>query len=53
MDTAMVAATNVKSLPDISRIESFNETHYKRWQEKFMSILDVIGYAFAIIDPKS
>ena len=52
MDTAMVAATNVKSLPDISRIEPFNGTHYKRWQEKVMSTLDVTGYAFAITDPK-
>ena len=53
MDTAILAATNVKSLLDISRIEPFNGTHYKRWQEKVMSILDVTGYAFAITDPKS
>ena len=52
MDTAMVAATNVKSLPDISRIEPFNGTHQKRWQEKVMSTLDVTGYVFAITDPK-
>ena len=48
----MVATTNVKSLPDISRIEPFNETHYKRWQEKVMSTLDVTGYVFAITDPE-
>ena len=52
MDTAIVAATNVKSLPDISRIEPFNGTHYKRWQEKVMFTLDVTGYTFAITDPK-
>ena len=44
MDTAMVAATNVKSLADISRIEPFNGTHYNRWKEKVMSTLDVTGY---------
>ena len=53
MDIAMVTATNVKSLPDISRIEPFNGTHYKRWQEKVMSALDVTGYSFAITDPKA
>ena len=53
MDTAMVAATTVKSPPDISRIEPFNKTHFKRWQEKFMYTLDVAGYTFAIIDLKS
>ena len=52
MDTAIVAATNVKSL-HISRIEPFNRTHYKRWQEKVMSTFDVTGYAFAITDLKS
>ena len=51
MDTAMVV-TNVKSLPDISRIESFNRTHFKRRQEKVMSKLDVTSYAFPITDPK-
>ena len=49
----MVTATNIKSLPDISWIEPFNETHFKRWQEKVTSILDVTGYAFAITNPKS
>ena len=48
----MVTTTNVKSLPDISKIEPFNRTHYKRWQEKVMSTLDVTGYVFAITDPK-
>ena len=33
----MVAATNVKSLPDISKIEPFNGTHFKWWQEKDIS----------------
>jgi len=28
-DTAMVVATIVKSLPDISKIEPFNGTHFK------------------------
>ena len=49
----MVAATNVKYLPDISRIKSFNETHYKRWQEKVMFTLDVTGYDFAIVGPEA
>ena len=49
MNTAMVVVTNVKSLPDISRIEPFNGTHYKRWQEKVMFTLDVTDYAFAIM----
>ena len=49
----MVAATNVKSLPDISRIEPFNGTHYKRWQEKIMSTLDITGYFVAITGPKA
>jgi len=48
----MVAATTIKSLPDIARIEPFNETHYKRWQEKVMSILDATSYVFVITDPK-
>ena len=53
MDTTMVAATAAKSLSDISRIELFNGTHFKRWQERVLSTLDVTGYAFVIIDPKS
>ena len=52
MNIAMVAATNVKSLSDISMIEPFNRTHYKRWQEKVISTLDVTGYVFTITDPK-
>ena len=48
----MVAAINIKFLPDISKTEPFNGTHYKRWQEKVMSTLDVTGYAFAITDHK-
>ena len=34
MDTAMVAATNVKFLLEISRIELFNGTHYKDGKKK-------------------
>ena len=52
MDTALAAATNIKSLPDIPRIEPFNETYYKRRQEKVMSTLDVTGYVFTITDAK-
>ena len=33
-------------------LNHFNGAHYKRWQEKVMSTLDVTSYAFAITDPK-
>ena len=53
MDTTIVAAaTTVKSLPNIFRIEPFNRTHFKRWQEKVLSTLYVTGYIFAITDLK-
>jgi len=44
MDTTMIAAaTSVKSVPDIFRIEPFNRTHFKRREEKVLSTLDVIS----------
>jgi len=52
MDTAMTAATNVKSMSDISKIEPFTGAHYKRRQEKIMSTLDVTSYVFAVTDSK-
>ncbi|KAL5855206.1 hypothetical protein ACOSQ3_005038 [Xanthoceras sorbifolium] len=41
MDAALLA---YKSLPDISNIESFNEIHFKRWQEKVTNTFDVLNF---------
>ncbi|KAL5754394.1 hypothetical protein ACOSP7_022614 [Xanthoceras sorbifolium] len=42
MDAALLA---YKSLPDISKIESFNGIYFKRWQEKVTDTLDVLNFA--------
>ena len=38
MDATMIAE---KSLPDISKIDWFDSTYFKRWQQKVCSTLDV------------
>ena len=42
MDAAMIAA---KSLPDVSKIDRFDGTCFKRWQQKVHSTLDVHNLA--------
>ena len=42
MDAAMSAA---KSLPDVSKIDRFDGTCFKRWQQKVRSTLDVHNLA--------
>ena len=42
MDAAMLS---VKSLPDVSKIQPFSGSHFKRWQEKIHDALDVLNLA--------
>ncbi|KAL5787944.1 hypothetical protein ACOSP7_004893 [Xanthoceras sorbifolium] len=41
MDAALLA---YKSLSDILKIESFNEIHFKPWQEKVTNTFDVLNF---------
>ena len=41
-----------KLFPDISKIEVFEGQHFKRWQERIFSILDMHGVAGALSDEK-
>ena len=42
MDAAMLS---VKSLPDVSKIQPFSGSYFKRWQEKIHDALDVLNLA--------
>ncbi|KAM7465056.1 hypothetical protein LguiB_012618 [Lonicera macranthoides] len=49
MDAALVAA---RSLPDTSKIDRFDGTHFRRWQEKIYSTLDVLSLAQYLTQPE-
>ena len=48
MDAAL---TNTKS-PDVSKIDVFNGSFFKRWQERVFSVLDVMNLADYLTKPK-
>ncbi|KAF8379797.1 hypothetical protein HHK36_029246 [Tetracentron sinense] len=50
MDAA--AMITAKSLPDTSKIESFNGLFFKRWQERVFSSLDMVNLTHILKDPK-
>ncbi|KAM7523834.1 hypothetical protein LguiA_013736 [Lonicera macranthoides] len=49
MDAALVAA---RSLPDTSKIDRFDGTHFRRWQERIYSTLDVLNLAQYLTQPE-
>ena len=42
----------VHTRPDTSKIDLFNETLFKRWQEMVFSTIDVVNLGHILIDPK-
>ncbi|XP_038982179.1 uncharacterized protein LOC120110669 [Phoenix dactylifera] len=42
MDSAMITA---RSIPDTSKIESFNGMHFKKWQDRVYFVLDMLNFA--------
>ncbi|RVW47108.1 Retrovirus-related Pol polyprotein from transposon TNT 1-94 [Vitis vinifera] len=45
-------ASLVHTCPDTSKIDPFNGTFFKRWQERVFSIIDVVNLEHILIDPK-
>lgn len=41
-----------KPFPDVSKIEVFGGQHFRRWQERISSTLDMHGVAAALTDPQ-
>lgn len=46
-----VALTNTK-IPDVSKIDVFNGSFFKRWQERVFSTFDVMNFADYLTKPK-
>ena len=46
-------ASLVHTRPDTSKIDPFNGTFFKRWQERVFSTIDVVNLGHILIDPKS
>nr|CAN83486.1 hypothetical protein VITISV_019986 [Vitis vinifera] len=46
-------ASLVHTCPDTSKIDPFNGTFFKRWQERVFSIIDVVNLEHILTDPKS
>ena len=46
MDTTMLTAT--KAIPDVTKIESFSENNFKRWQTKLLLALDIAKDDFVL-----
>ena len=42
----------VHTRPDISKIDPFNGTFFKKWQERVFSAIDVVNLRHILIDPK-
>ena len=42
----------VHTRPDTSKIDPFNETFFKRWQERVFSAIDVVNLGHILTDPK-
>ena len=45
-------ASLVHTRPDTCKIDLFNETLFKRWQERVFSTIDVVNLGHILIDPK-
>ena len=45
-------ASLVHTYPDTSKIDPFNGTFFKRWQERVFSIIDVVNLGHILTDPK-
>ncbi|KAJ9680257.1 hypothetical protein PVL29_019539 [Vitis rotundifolia] len=45
-------ASLVHTRPNISKIDPFNGTFFKRWQEKVFSAIDVVNLGHILTDPK-
>ena len=45
-------ASLVHTRPDTSKIDPFNGTFFKRWQERVFSTIDVVNLGHILIDPK-
>lgn len=39
-------------VPELSKIESFNGSHFKRWEERVLLLLEMIGVSCALIEAK-
>ena len=42
----------VHTRPDTSKIDPFNGTFFKRWQERVFSAIDVVNLGYILTDPK-
>ena len=45
-------ASLVHTRPDTSKIDPFNGTFFKRWQERVFSAIDVVNLRYILTDPK-
>ena len=45
-------ASLVHTRPNTSKIDPFNKTFFKRWQERVFSAIDVVNLDHILIDPK-
>ena len=45
-------ASLVHTHPDKSKIDPFNGTFFKRWQERVFSAIDVVNLGHILTDPK-
>ena len=45
-------ASLVHTHPNTSKIDLFNETLFKRWQERVFSTIDVVNLGNILTDPK-
>ena len=45
-------ASLVHTRPDTFKIDPFNGTFFKRWQERFFSAIDVVNLGYILTDPK-
>ena len=41
-----------KTIPDVTKIEPFNGSNFKRWQQRIMMLLDIACVAFVLTDLK-
>ena len=45
-------ASLIHTHPDTSKINPFNGTFFKRWQERVFSTIDVVNLGHILTDPK-
>lgn len=39
-------------IPDVSKVESFNGSYFKRWQKKFLFLLKMANVAYVLFEPR-